>query len=114
MSVRKREIIVDVDPAPALRQIDVLFGRERLAAKHRHTMFEHRLPNRIERFALRFGQLDIVDGHAAFRRQRFASQDGGHGLSPYIHGNIPDCGMRSKPGDCIREGQPVANLQTRC
>ena len=114
MGVCQREIIVEVDPAPPLRQVDMLFGRERLAAKHRHAMFEHRPANRFERFALRLGQLDIVDGHAAFGRQRFASQDGGHGLSPHIHANIPYCRRSAKQGDRIREGQPVANLQTRC
>ena len=74
MSVRKREIIVDVDPAPTLRQIDMLFGRKRLTAKYRDPVLEHRPANRIQNLAFRIGQLDIVNCDAAFRRQRLNLQ----------------------------------------
>ena len=44
----ERKVIVDVDPAPALGEVDVILWREVLVAKYGNAMFVDRLPDRLD------------------------------------------------------------------
>ena len=71
MFVGQREIVVDVDPAPALGEGDVRFRCEIvLPAKQCHAVLVDCRADRIERIALGLAQSDACDLHPALRGQR--------------------------------------------